>query len=228
MATLTWWGHAFFSLQTDSGRHLAIDPYNEAVGYQMPRLEPTDAVAISHEHGDHNNLGAVPGKPEIVRGLEADEGETIEHTVAGELKIRMVPTFHDTEQGALRGRNTVLVIEVEGLRVAHCGDLGHQLSPAQVEAIGRVDVLLVPVGGHYTIDAAGASAVLKELKPSITIPMHYKTAAVRLDSPIGGVEPFLTGKNVRRLEHTNRLDISASALPKQPEVVVLGYSPERS
>lgn len=223
MPVITRWGHAFFSIHSDGGAHLATDPYDQQVGYAMPALPPAEAVSVSHEHSDHNNLTAVPGKPEVIRGLTAQGHASVDRRV-GDFRLRAVATFHDEQRGAQRGRNAVFLIEVDGLSIVHCGDLGHVLAADQCRQIGKVDVLLVPVGGHYTIDAAAATKVVQQLAPRITIPMHYKTPATRRDSPIAEATAFLAGKNVRRCEAENRLSVSAGDLPAAPETVVLGYS----
>lgn len=215
---IRFYGHAMFGL-TAGGTTIVIDPFNDDVGYPRPDVEP-DAVVTSHEHSDHGSVELIRGRPRVLRGL-ADEGRTWAALDArvGPVHITGVPTYHDTEQGRARGKNAVAVIEVEGLRIAHLGDLGHVLTPQQVSAIGQVDVLMIPVGGHFTIGPAQADQVIAQLKPRVVIPMHYKTA-VNDSWPIRRLDDFLQGKaDVKRVGAT--VTITHAALPVEQEVWVL-------
>ncbi len=183
------------------------------------------AVLVTHEHADHNNVGLATGDPLILRGLTSTGWNTIDQRVT-DIRIYSVspanPVYHDNQQGAQRGRNTIFVLEVDGLRLAHVGDLGHVLTPEVVEAMGKVDVVLIPVGGHYTIDVDGATQVVAQLNPQLVIPMHYKTPKMRDDWPGVGLDPFLEGKRVERPNSTV-VKLSLSTLPVQTTVVVLNY-----
>lgn len=217
---LTYFGHAMFLLEGD-GTSVLIDPYDEQCGYTPPRLRP-DFVVVSHEHFDHNHVQLAEGSPTVVRALR-DEGKAWAdvHERLGPFALSTVPTFHDEARGSKRGKNAMLVFEGEGLRLVHAGDLGHVLTAEQVKSAGRVDVLLVPVGGHYTIDARQAEEVVGQLRPRVVIPMHYKTE-VNEGWPITPVDPFLTGKpRVRQQGHSVTLD--AAALPAEQEIWVLRY-----
>lgn len=162
---IKWLGHACFKLTSEKGTVIVTDPFDESVGYPMPNVK-ADIVTSSHSHFDHNYFKAVKGNFDIV--------DTVgEHNIKG-INIKGVNTFHDDEHGAKRGKNIVFVFDIDGIRVCHMGDLGHVLTEKQVEEIGPVDVLLIPVGGYYTIDAKQAVEVMNQLKPKITIPMHYK------------------------------------------------------
>lgn len=216
---LTYYGHSTFLLESE-GTSILIDPFNEQVGYPFPAVSPT-AVVVSHEHFDHNYVQVAKGSPKVVRGLK-DGGKDWAAVAeqAGPVAISTVRTYHDTSQGSERGRNAVLVFETEGLRVVHCGDLGHTLSQDQVRTLGRVDVLLIPVGGYYTIGPKEAEIVAGQLQPRVVIPMHYKTDANR-DWPIGTVEDFLRGKE-RVKQQDRSVTITAAALPSAQEIWVLG------
>ena len=179
-------GHPAFVLTSDAGKKVLTDPYESgsydgAVGYK-PITEKVDVVTASHEHEDHFCLDGLPEGYEVVK----TPGK---HEVAG-FSIEGVKTYHDTSGGKERGRNVVFTIGVDGLRVCHLGDLGHVLSGDEAAAIGKVDVLLVPVGGFFTIGPREALDVIKALGPTVVIPMHYKTDA--LNFPIAPVEDFLS------------------------------------
>ena len=202
---LTWWGHSMFLLVAADGTRVLTDPYGE-VGYRVP--EPgelaADVVTASHEHGDHNNV-ALGGGAEIYRGLTADAWAAIDERPSAGLRITNVATFHDDSEGSERGRNAIFVYETGGLRIVHLGDFGQaMLTQEQIDAIGQVDVLLVPAGGVFTIDAVGATAVVAQLAPRITIPMHYKTEALTIG--LDPVDAFLAGKEVEEQGDTVSLD----------------------
>lgn len=215
---LRYCGHSTFCL-TSGGKTITIDPFNDDIGHPKPDVAP-DAVVISHEHFDHNNVGLIKGSPKVIRGL-ANEGKTwatLDEQV-GSVRIKSVPTYHDAEQGAARGKNAVTIYEAEGLRVVHLGDLGHLLTDEQVRAIGKVDVLMIPVGGHYTIGPAEADTVIGQLKPRIVIPMHFKTK-VNEGWPIGTLDDYVKGKpKVKR--PGSAATITVGALPDTMEIWAL-------
>ncbi len=159
--TVQWLGHSCFRL--DNGiNSLVVDPYNDQIGYPPLRTQAS-MVTASHGHGDHSCFEAVVRTPYV------DEADAA-------IRIEIVDTFHDDQQGAQRGKNKVQVIHMGGYTIAHLGDLGHLLSDEQAEAIGQPDLLLIPVGGYYTIDAAQAAATVARLRPGAVIPMHYRHA----------------------------------------------------
>lgn len=218
---LTYYGHASFLLESD-GTSILIDPFNEKCGYPFPKVSPT-AVVVSHEHFDHNYVQVAGGSPRVIRGLRADGQEWADvRERVGPVALTTVKTYHDTAQGKERGRNAIFIFEAEGLRLVHAGDLGHTLSPDQVKAVGRPDLLLIPVGGYYTIGPAEATAVVDQLRPRVVVPMHYKTE-VNKDWPIGPVDDFLRGKSgVRRLGHT--VTVSPATMPEGQEIWVLSHA----
>ena len=169
---LTWLGHACFLLEAD-GYRIVTDPYTGVPGYP-PLSVSAHAVFCSHGHFDHNAVDRVTLLP------YRDSPFT----------VREIASFHDDRGGTLRGGNTIRVFTADGISVAHLGDLGHPLSAEQLAAIGPVDAALVPVGGVYTLDAAGAKSVCDALKPRCVLPMHYRHAPYGL-AEVGGVEPFL-------------------------------------
>jgi len=205
---IKWLGHASFVLFSEKGTTLVTDPYDESLRYPFPST-PADICTVSHDHFDHNCTRRLKGKPRIVRKADAVEEKDV--------KIVGFNTFHDTSRGRDRGGNILFKITMDSLDVLHSGDLGHTLSPEDAQRIGRVDILLIPVGGTYTIDAQAATKVVETLKPRVTIPMHYKTTY--LDFPITPVEDFLRGKkNVRKL---SLYQVTRETLPKEDETIVL-------
>ncbi|HKX17374.1 MAG TPA: MBL fold metallo-hydrolase [bacterium] len=216
---ITYLGHATFLLSSD-GTKILIDPYDEKVGYPIPAVD-ADAVLVSHEHGDHTNVAMAKGKPPVVRGLSDGDWRTIVKQPIGKVTVSSVPTYHDDTQGSQRGRNTVFIIEGEGLRIVHLADLGHLLDNAQTTAIGHPDVVMIPVGGHFTIDAAQAKQVLDQIQPRVVIPMHYKTE-VNAGWPIGPLDNF-TGVigQTKNVGHTVTVD--KAKLPNSREVWVMSW-----
>lgn len=223
--TLRWYGQAAVLLTTPDGARVLMDPIPAEVGYSLPK-EPleADVVTVSHEHPDHGNVAMARGA-KVLRGLTAggkEWGAKIDVTEKG-VRIRGVPTFHDAEGGAKRGKNMVFVFEAAGKRIVHLGDLGHELTPEQVTAIGPVDVLLVPVGGHFTIGPELAARVVAQLAPrQLVIPIHYRTPAMK-DTPLGPVEDFLAKFPAARRASDPILSIPAAPPAAGFEVVVLPY-----
>jgi L-ascorbate metabolism protein UlaG (beta-lactamase superfamily) len=207
-----WLGHACFLITPKDGLRVITDPYAVGGGINYsPVKEAADVVVVSHDHGDHNNISAVQGKPEVVKGSGTK-------TVKG-IQFKGVPTSHDASQGTERGSNTVFCFATDGLNVCHLGDLGHVLRPEQVTEIGAVDILFVPVGGFFTIDAIAASRVCDQLKPRVAIPMHFRTP--KCAYPIASVEDFLKGKkDVTRLAGSE-VEFKRERLPGGTQIVVL-------
>lgn len=209
---IRWLGHSCFLFTNQEGLRVLTDPFNEKVGYPAPHVE-TDIVTVSHHHHDHDSVHVLPGKPHIIdaKGLHNYSGLTIQGT----------ETFHDTEQGAKRGKNILFSFSMDGVRVVHLGDLGHLLSPDQLTDVGQADIACIPVGGFYTIDAEHAYQVIQQLNPKIVLPMHYKLDNT-INLPIEGIEPFLT--HFTQIKKAKTLDISTASLPQSQEVIVLELS----
>jgi L-ascorbate metabolism protein UlaG (beta-lactamase superfamily) len=220
-SALRWFGQAMFLLTSPGGTRILLDPFNN-IGYPIPPAAETTAAAatISHEHPDHNN-GSLVGAGEILKGLSADGWVTIDKRY-GDVRVFTVQSFHDAANGAQRGRNAIFVYESGGMRLVHLGDLGHKLTADQVRAIGgSADVVMVPVGGSFTIGAAEATEVIAQLSPKLVFPMHYKTPAISL--PLASVDEFLVGKTVQRVGSTN-IRLAKASLPAQMTVAVLDYA----
>jgi L-ascorbate metabolism protein UlaG (beta-lactamase superfamily) len=224
VAYLTWYGQACFLLESAKGARVVMDPIPTNIGYLPPADLRADAVTISHEHPDHANLSLVQGKPRVLRGLTADKKGWIRiKERVKDISIRSVGVYHDAKRGAVSGLTTVFIFETGGVRIAHLGSVGHALTDQQISAIGSVDVVLVPVGGHTTVDAQQATYVVDQIRPRLLIiPMHFKTDVVTTKD-LDPVDPFLSGRpNVRR-EKGNRLAITGLRTKPSAEVVVLNY-----
>ncbi len=209
---IKWLGHACFMITSEAGTRIITDPYETGGNIKYGKItESAEIVAVTHDHFDHNNVAAVKGKPEVVRGIGTTRVKGIE--------FKGIPSYHDETAGSQRGNNIMFCFEMDGVRVCHLGDLGHQLSDKQAAEIGSVDILLIPVGGYYTIDASVATQVCNQLKPKVIIPMHYKTD--RCTSPIAGVDDFLKGKEgITRLEASEG-DFKLTELPASTQIIVL-------
>ena len=223
--TITWYGHSLFRIEFEGGPTALADPFEPGLWgmtYPIDPMDGIDIVAITHEHEDHNYAALATGSPEVIRGVSATSGVSEIDTTVDGVRFYTVETCHGPDVPCpLADANAAFVIEGNGLRIAHLGDLGHVLSGAQAEAIGKVDVLLVPVGGGGpTIDAAGADAVVALLEPSVVIGMHYETP--ELGWGIDPIDPFLEGETVVEVAERS-LVVSADRLPGLPTIFVLRY-----
>jgi len=206
-----WYGQSFFKLKGKNATVL-IDPFQpEMVGLKLPKDLATDIVLRTHDHPDHNNIAAIPGTPVVIAG----PGEYDSKGVA----VTGIGVYHDNASGAERGKNTIYHIDIDNVNVVHLGDLGHELTQDQIEAIGSCDILLIPVGGTYTIDAKVASEVVAQLEPQIIIPMHFLVDGLKI--PLEPVDKFLKEMAVEKVEPQPKLTISRDRLPEEPQVLVL-------
>jgi L-ascorbate metabolism protein UlaG (beta-lactamase superfamily) len=208
-------GHAAFLIITQNGTQIITDPYN-AAGYgptfRYEAIEDkADIVTVSHEHDDHNYNG-IKGDPVYIR--EAGKKEVKSVIING------VASFHDDKKGKARGNNIIYNIETDSVHVVHLGDLGHELTADDIRKIGPVDILLVPVGGTYTIGPETADKVISALKPRIAIPMHYKTD--KCSFPILSVDTFLKNKPYEHIKGV--LTITKDQLPETTAVYLLDYT----
>ena len=212
--TIKWLGHSCFLISLGDALKIVTDPFDSTVGYPLPD-ETADICVVSHDHFDHNCISVVKGNPEVIKGAGEKEAKGI--------KFKGVGSFHDEKQGSQRGENTIFTWELGGIKFAHVGDLGIDLTDSQKQEIGTVDILFVPTGGFYTIDAATASKVVASLNPKVVIPMHYKTPFLGENFPIAGVDEFLKGKeNVVKVDKGS-VSFTRESLPEKITIYVLEY-----
>lgn len=210
---ISYLGHASFKIRGENAT-LVIDPFRgEMVGLPFSGVE-ADIVTVSHEHEDHNAIGSVGGQPFVIAGPG-------EYEVKGAM-IFGISCFHDNSGGSERGKNTVYLIEMDGLRLCHLGDLGHKLSDGQLEELNGVDILFVPVGGSFTLGPKEAASVVSQIEPKIVIPMHYQTKGLNpgVFAKLAPVEAFLKeiGEEVAPIP---KLVISRDKLPEERQIIVL-------
>jgi L-ascorbate metabolism protein UlaG (beta-lactamase superfamily) len=217
--TLEWYGHAFVRLTSPQGVRVAMDPFKD-IGYPMQKVE-AEIVTVSHEHSDHNNAKLISGNPVVLRGLtEGGEDWTTINVLHKDVGVTSVPVYHDAQQGTVRGKNNMMVVDLGGLRVAHLSDMGHIPTEAKLQALGRVDLLLIPVGGNFSIDGRQARQIVERLNPRVAIPIHYKTAATAR-WPIEDERAFVEGyPRVKRIAGS-RITLNPGTLPSLTEIWVL-------
>lgn len=192
-----------------------MDPYGSMVGFPFPKHTTADIVTISHDHEDHNAAELIEGAPYVVKGPG-------EYEIKG-VGIVGLGTYHDDQQGEKRGKNTIYRIEIDGMSVVHLGDLGHELSSADVDSLDGVDILFVPVGGVYTIDAGMAVKVISEIEPTIVIPMHYSRPGLdqKAFASLLGVEAFLKEMGKTEGSPQPKFSVTKDKLPEEMQVIVL-------
>ena len=209
---ITWLGHSCFIIKGKDATILT-DPYDETIGYSLGK-PAANIVTSSHPHPGHSFTSGVDGVSKVVHGPG-------EYEICG-VFITGISTYHDAEGGAVRGKNTAYLIEMDEVILCHLGDLGHPLSPGQVEEMSGVEVLLVPVGGVSTINAATAAETVRQLEPRIVIPMHFHTKALRFN--LDPVDSFFKEMGIKAdLAAQPRLSITKTSLPEETRVVLLDY-----
>ncbi|MEM3988900.1 MAG: MBL fold metallo-hydrolase [Desulfurococcaceae archaeon] len=215
---LVWHGHAFFTLRLANGYVISIDPHDGlSIGLKRVRVE-SDLVLVTHDHFDHNAVEVV--KKPSTRILKQFYGEVRVDDVV----INGIKTFHDKHGGARRGENAAYIVDAEGLKIAHLGDLGHVPSGEVLNKMSKIDVLMIPVGGTYTIEPDEAWSIVENLGPRIVVPMHYWVKGLRL--PLKTVDHFLKYAEKVRVDklNTNLVSITPSNLPSETTVIVFKYS----
>jgi L-ascorbate metabolism protein UlaG (beta-lactamase superfamily) len=211
---VTWYGHSCFRLR-DRDATVVTDPFDKNLGYELPRVR-ADIVTVSHDHPHHNHTNAARGEFKVVDSPGEYEIKSV--FITGIATHPSGRRRRDTSNGdGDDKRNVIFVFEFDGLIVCHLGDLAQ----TQVEALSNVDVLLVPVGGSTSLNAAQAAEIISLIEPFIVIPMHYKTSAISLK--LDGVSKFLKEMGTPRIEPTDVLKVTKSSLPQETQVVVLNH-----
>jgi L-ascorbate metabolism protein UlaG (beta-lactamase superfamily) len=226
---LRWFGQSFFQLETSLGFKIVFDPH--AIPSFGRPIVKADFVLISHLHNDHNQVEVLeppPKESDIYRGVvEPKPGKQEWKSInekRGQIIIRNIGTFHDAVNGMQRGKNSIWIVEADGLVFCHLGDLGHELSPEQVKAIGKVDVLMIPIGGIYTINGEQAKRIVEKIKPRLYIvPMHYGVPGYE---DLLGPDEFLEGEKPKRMTDTNELVVPVDMKAEAPTIVLLGWAKE--
>ncbi len=227
---IVWHGQSFFEIVTKGkeGKELKIvlDPFDESIGLKTPKTEAR-ILLISHQHPDHSNKKAISGSYFLIE-------EPGEYEING-IHIQGISAFHDDSQGKERGIITIYVIETEDIKICHLGDLGQkELTPEQLDQLGDIDILIVPIGGVYTIDAKGASKIISQIEPKLVIPMHYQIPKLKLklNYPSGSeggrktkffdpLEQFLKEMGSPAIESQKKLKIKSSDLPKEKMQIIV-------
>lgn len=216
---ITYLGHSSFKLRGKTAT-VVTDPFDSSVGFSFPAAS-ADIITVSHSHPDHANTSKVQGtsrrpQPFVITAPG-------EYEILG-ISVRAIPVFHDDQQGKLRGKNLIMIITIDGVHLVHLGDLGHSLTESQIEDIGPVDALMIPVGGVFTIGPQVAVSVIENLDPSIVIPMHFRTekhsATFKDLSPLAD---FLKQMGTESKELQEKLTITAGNMPEETETVVLSF-----
>ena len=201
-------GHSCFKLSGKDSKgenvNIIIDPFGKDYGLKVPNVE-ADIVTVSHQHKDHDNIAAVRGNPHVV--------DTAGEYEVKDVFIQGIDSFHDDKEGKERGGNIIYRISIEDIVITHLGDLGQILDHKQVEKLEGTDVLLIPVGGKYTLDAKKAVEVINQIEPRLVIPMHYKVKDLRVD--INGVEPFIKEIGMKPQYVEDKLKVNKKDLPQE-------------
>lgn len=208
---ISYLGHSSFLVKTKTGK-LVTDPVGKAAGFNSLKTEP-DAVTISHDHFDHNDLSLIGGAPLIINGPG-------EYEIKG-FSITGIPSWHDALQGKIRGKNTIYLIEAEEIKLCHLGDQGTALNEEQTALLEGVDILFVPVGGVFSLDAKTAWQVTQALSPRLVIPMHYKTSDHNQEfAKLAGVGDFVKETSLEPKKE-KKLPVNKLNLPEETELVIL-------
>jgi L-ascorbate metabolism protein UlaG (beta-lactamase superfamily) len=210
--SLEWFGHSTFQITSSKGTRILTDPHGRG---DLPAPSfPQDIVTTSHQHGPHSSVWMAKGSPVVLEGLtpSGDDWKNV-HTSIRDVSLYTVPAYHDKSQGLQRGKNAIFVFRVDDICIAHLGDLGHELTPAQLKMLGKIDILLVPIaGGFYTVTPSEAQEVTKQVKPKIAVPMHYDWD--------GAVADYVRDNPRVRKLNGPVLKVSKQELPQPTEVVV--------
>ena len=203
---ITYYGHSFFTLALENGMTIALDPYGDFYGYPKRSVQ-ADVCLISHHHHDHDGVSSLRSGAKIIDqpGL---------YRLADGVTVTGISTWHDDRQGALRGPNIFYIVEAEGLRIGHAGDLGCMPDESALSQIGGLDVLMLPVGGYFTIDAAEARQIMDQLQPSVTVPIHYRDGTIGFDV-LATLDEFLALADIPVVRSEERQFKITEGMPRQ-------------
>ena len=206
---INWLGHSCFKIK---GKQASVitDPYSPDTGYTLGK-QNANIVTLSHQHPGHSCITGINGEPHIVSGPG-------EYEISNVLIIGLA-SYHDNEKGNIRGKNTIYLIEMDDISICHLGDIGHPLTEAQTEELGNVDILMLPVGGISTINAAAAASVVRQIEPKIVLPMHYGTPL--LNRELDPIEKFLKEIGSHDITPQPKLTITKNNLPLVMQVTLL-------
>ncbi|HTY81421.1 MAG TPA: MBL fold metallo-hydrolase [Dehalococcoidales bacterium] len=206
---INWLGLSCFRIR-GSQAIIITDPFPPESGYALGK-QTADIVTVSHQHANHNYVQGVSGPPRIVKGPG-------EYEISGVLVLG-VPTYHDAVKGQSRGKNTAYMFEIDGVTICHLGDIGHVIEDRTLEDLGKVDILMLPVGGVTTITASMAAETIRKIEPKVVLPMHYKTPGSKLE--LEPLEAFLKEMGQATVEPKPKLNINKNNLPLTMQVTVL-------
>ncbi|MBZ9687378.1 MBL fold metallo-hydrolase [Clostridium estertheticum] len=220
--TIEYFGHSSFGISDSDGMKIVTDPYDPILGYTFPSIS-TQILTVSHDHFDHNNVAALKGYKQLINA-------TTGSFTNGDIKVRGFASWHDTTEGSERGPNTIYTYEINKIKVCHLGDLGHELSAELIKSIGEIDVLMIPVGGTFTINSDEAIKVINSINPKIVIPMHYGTDVSRpiFEDYLAPVDDFTSKIKLEgwEIENIDNLTLTKQMLNtlKSKKVFVLNYN----
>ncbi|MBU4299440.1 MBL fold metallo-hydrolase [Patescibacteria group bacterium] len=214
--TIIWRGQSCFQITASRNKgeqvSIVIDSFSEEIGLRLPKLE-ADIALVTHSHSDHNNIKAISGTPFLIEGPGEYEIKNV--------FIQGIASFHDSSQGKERGENTIYTIETEEMRLCHLGDLGqNELTEEQLEKIGEIDILIIPVGGVCTIGGKEAIKIMSQIEPKITIPMHYSLPKLKVK--LDGLDKFLKPLGIKSIVPVNKLSLKKKDIPtEEAKIIVL-------
>jgi len=210
---ITWYGHSCFKLQSKD-IILITDPFDKKIGLKPP-FGTADIVTVSHDHYDHNNFTTLKGNPFLIDSAGEYEIKKV--------SIRGIESYHDNENGKERGSNIIFVIEMEDINICHLGDLGQKsLQDKQIEKIGQVDILFIPIGGVFTLGWKEASNIISQIEPRIIIPMHYKIPGIKGDLlKLDDISNFSKEHGISSNDAVDKLNIKKKDLPQDEETVII-------
>ena len=217
---LLWLGHASFLITSPGGVTILLDPFGPDLGYPIPNLPKIDLLGISHDHGDHNNTSVAPGAPTVVRGASHSLWHPSTH-IRRDVSLTMIGgAYHDEVTGKDRGRTALISLDVAGTRILHLGDIGHHLDVnLQAQCRGH-HIVLIPIGGHFTINGTTAASMIESLNGAFVIPMHYRTSTTP-DMSLDTLESskFLHNQQVHRADDYE-IVLSTANTHTKPKIVI--------